>query len=115
MEDLSELTERINEVKIENHPINEINEIDYDLLKVCNSVCKIIINAKNGKRYGSGFLIKLNKGINPLFCLMTNEHVITRKDIESKENIEIYYKNHEKNIIIKLDKNERFIKDYKDM
>ena len=46
---------------------------------------------------------------------MTNEHVITKEMIESKEIINITYKYEEKWIQIKLDENKRFIQYYKDM
>ena len=44
---------------------------------------------------------------------MSNEHVINKEMIKSKDNIEVYYDNQHKKIIINLDKNERFIQDYR--
>ncbi len=81
--------ERINENMIIN---SEINKIDKCLIKVCKSVCKIRIS----NSVGSGFLIKLYRENNPFYCLMTNEHVITKKMIELKEKIDIYYDNGER-------------------
>ena len=40
---------------------------------------------------GTGFLIKLNRNNNILFCLMTNEHIIRRETVENQENIKIAY------------------------
>ncbi len=105
--------EREDEIMIKKH---NIEEIDMDLYGVVNSICKIIINLPNNIRiFGSGFLIKLYKNINPLFCLMTNEHVIKKTYIEQNQSIEIYYHNQAKNIKIKLDKKERFIRDFRDI
>ncbi len=99
------MEERENEVDIEG---SELNKIDGCLFDVCRSICKIILS--NGK--GSGFLIKLYRGNDEFYCLMTNEHVITKEMVESKEKIEIFYNNQKKRIEIELDKNERYIKDY---
>lgn len=46
---------------------------------------------------------------------MTNEHVIDKETIESSKKIEIFYDNEFKRIEIDLNKNERFIRDYKYM
>ena len=95
----------INENLIINSKIEKINECLY---KVCKSICKI----KASSIRGSGFLIKLYKGNSPLFCLMTNEHVITKDMIESKITIKIFYDNKYKSVVIELNKKKRFIKDY---
>ena len=63
---------RIKEIEIED---NKLNKIDKNLISVFPSVCKIIFKNK----IGSGFLLKLKKDNKDLFCLMTNEHVITKK------------------------------------
>ena len=97
-----EINERRNEVEISN---SKIKEIDTNLHEVLNSVCKIIYN----NNYGTGFLIKLYKQEKELFCLMTNEHVITKEMIEKKETINIKYNYEKKWIKIKLDENKRFI------
>ena len=98
-----EINERQNEVEIKN---SEIKEIDIHLHEVLKSVCKIIYQ----NRYGTGFLIKLYKEEKELFCLMTNEHVITKEMIESNQIITVKYKYEEGLIQIKLDKTKRFIK-----
>ena len=90
---------------------SEIKKIDKWFCKVSKSICKII-TSKNG---GTGFLIKLYKGNKPFYCLMTNEHVILKEIIELKEKIEIYYDNEYERIEIELNKEERYIKDYKYM
>ena len=87
---------------------NELKEFNTDLInlnEVNPSICKIQIQNKTG----TGFLIKLYKNNRELFCLLSNEHVIKKEYIESKETIYIYY-NYEKNYkLIKLNKSERFI------
>ena len=80
------------------------------LIKVARSVCMIISPFKSG----SGFLIKFFKGKKDFYCLMTNEHVVTKKMIENKNKIDIYYDNEEKYREIFLDSEKRFIKDFKD-
>ena len=103
-----EVNERINEVETKN---SEIKEIDLNLNVVCKSICKII----HKNRYGTGFFIKLYKDEKELLCLMTNEHVINKDMIESKEIIDVKYNCEKKWIKIKLDEKERFIKYNKEM
>ena len=95
--------ERKNQIEIDDQPIKEI---DICLHKVCKSICKI--QCKNWT--WTGFLIKLYKEEKELFCLMTNEHVVTKEMIEKKETINIKYNYEKKWIKIKLDEKERFIK-----
>ena len=83
-------------------------EINQCVFKVSKSICKIILSNK----MGTGFLIKLFRGNEPFYCLMTNQHIITKEMIESKETIEILYDIQYKRKEIILDKDERFIKDY---
>ena len=79
---------------------------------VLNSSVKIIIDSNN---FGSGFFIKIKKNNGKQFyCLMTNQHVITPEIIEQNKEIKILYANEKKNLIIKLDQEDRFIKYYKD-
>ena len=103
-----EVKDRINEVEANN---SGIKEIDLNLNEVCKSVCKIIY--KNN--YGTGFFVKLYKNEKELLCLMTNEHVIKKDMIESKEIIDVKYNCEKKWIKIKLDEKERFIKYNKEM
>ena len=99
---------RINEVEIKD---SQLKPIDKNIIKVSPSICKI--ESKN--HIGSGFLIRLNTLNKELFCLMTNQHVITREMVQLKEEIEILYNCEENNLKIKLNNNERFIKDYIDI
>ena len=97
---------------------NRINEIIFHssiqkplniLYDACKSTCSIY--TKSG--IGSGFFIKLEKNYKPFYCLMSNEHVLERKMIESKETIEVYYENQHKKIYIELDMDKRFIRDFR--
>ena len=95
-----------NEVKTKNSEIEDISVI----LKVSKSICKI----SYGENVGSGFLIKLEKTNKPFYCLLSNEHVITKEMIESKKKkkINVSYDNENKQFEIILNDKERFIKDY---
>ena len=84
---------------------------DISLLQATVSLCKIITNGK----IGSGFLIKLFKDEKDFFCLMTNEHVITKEMVENKDNFIFYFDNEKKTKEIKLDQNERYIKNFRDI
>ena len=53
------------------------------LVKVAKCVCMIISPFKSG----SGFLIKFFKGEKDFYCLMTNEHVVTKEMIANKTKI----------------------------
>ena len=93
---------------------NKIIQIDPDLCdvsRVIKSVCEIETKYGNG----SGFLLKfINENNEIFFCLMTNEHVITKKMIKNKEEIKISFdKTIQKPII--LDDDIRFIKEFKDL
>ena len=88
-----------------------INEKDRNIIQVSPSLCRIKTKTLNG----TGFLIKLIKNNEDLFCLMTSQHLITREMIESKENkenIEISYDCDQKHLLINLNKfwkiNKRF-------
>ena len=81
---------RRNEVEIDG---STLHSIDSDLLEVCPKICKIL----HSNEHGSGFFIRLYLEENEtLFALMTNEHIITEKMIEDKEEVEVFYNNQKK-------------------
>ena len=88
---------------------SKIIPIPDTVITATKSLCKIL--ARN--QVSSGFLIKLFKGDQDFFCLMTNEHIITKDIIKNKEKIKFYYDNESKIKEINLN-NERFIKDFTD-
>ncbi len=91
----------MNEKKIPGSKLISLNPI----LDRYKSVCKI----KTVESQSSGFLIKLQKRNEDFFCLMTNEHVVTKSMIENENTIKVYYDNEKKKIEIKLNPNERII------
>ena len=93
---------------INNYPIIELSD---SILAAAKSICKVITERKTG----SGFLIKLFKGEDDFYCLISNEHIITKNMIEKKEKIKIYYDNESKIKEIILNSDERFIKDFRDI
>ena len=93
----------------------QIESMDYplhplkSLLIISKSICKIIVSSN---KLASGFFLLLYKNEEPFFCLITNEHVVTKKMIEDKDTIEVYF-NIETNILdIKLNSEERIIKNF---
>jgi len=96
-------SDRKNEVETKT---SEIKEIDVNLNESCKSICKIIYQ----NNFGTGFFVKLYNHDKELLCLMSNEHVIRKDMIESKETINIKYNYEKKWLKIKLDEKERFIK-----
>ena len=84
---------RINEVKINKSEIKGIDkEINKKMAKIYKSICKITYEIKkNELKKGSGFLIKLPKNGEEIYCLMTNHHVITKEMIDSKKTIKVEY------------------------
>ena len=53
--------------------------------------CKGVVKIMTSTKLGSGFFIKLEKGNSPFYCLMSNEHIISKDIIEKKEKIEVFY------------------------
>ena len=107
------MEDRINEKIIRNKEIIPIDkEFDIRLIDVYKSICKITYEIEKNKiENGSGFLIKLPKDGEEIYCLMTNHHVITKEMICSKKTFKVEYEFRKKSISIKLDPNgKRFIK-----
>ena len=107
------MEDRRNEVIIKKKEIIPIDkELDISLIDVYKSICKITYEiGKDKVENGSGFLIKLPKDGEEIYCLMTNHHVITKEMIDSKKTIKVEYEFKKKSIEIKLDPNgKRFIK-----
>ena len=94
---------RQNEVLIKNTLINPIPSF---LPTVFKSLCKI----EYDNIISSGFLIKFFKRSKDFFCLMTNEHIITRKIISQRKKITFYYDSGTKMKEIDLFPDERYIK-----
>ena len=77
---------------------------------IIKSLCKIVTRNK----LSSGFLIKLFRGNDDFFCLMTNEHVIKNNMIRLNQKIIFYFNNQSKRREIYLNSEERIIKEFTD-
>ena len=62
-------------------------KLDPCVVKVSKSLCFIQTQSSSG----SGFLIKLFKGTQDFFCLITCEHVIKREMVNKRKTIKFYY------------------------
>ena len=105
---MEDIGERINEVKTKTSKMNPISA----LMDIAKSVCKIsYIDLEDNIEFGSGFFIKLETSVSnrPLYCLMTNEHVISNP---KNNQIEVSYNNQHENLLLKLDDG-RFVRDYR--
>ena len=67
--------------------------ISKQIIQVSKSVCKIM----DDNMISSGFLIKFFKGDKEFFCLMTNEHSITKEKINQKKKITFTFDYEKKN------------------
>jgi len=105
-----------NEIKIECHIKGSspfIPEAISDILK--KSTARIEFNEK--KKYFTGFFMKINiKGAKCNFIITCN-HSIAQKEIDSKQQINIYFgkSGNEEKKVIKLDNKNRLIKTYEDL
>ena len=91
---------------------NPSTELDQFMAYVVKSLCKI----RYGDQIASGFLIRLFKGQEEFFCMMTCEHVIKREMFRQRKTISFYYDSvNFKTIGITLDPNERFIQDFRSL
>ena len=86
------------------------NKFDMYIAYASKSVCQVEIK----KHMFSGFLLKLFKGEQEFYCLVTVEHFIKRETIQKRETISFIYDNSNAiTKIIKLDPDKRFIQDFK--
>ena len=103
------------EKKADNSNIIAFSELYDNLYQLKKYICKI--ETPNLK--GTGTLLKLQKGKEPFYCLLTCEHIITDELINNESEIEIRYNyisngNTKYSILkLKLKENERFIRTYK--
>ena len=94
------------------NPKQPLKKLDKFIAFASKSLC--LIDYKN--KFGSGFLLKLFKGNQDFYVLMTCEHVITREMIQKRETINFYYDSIEyKTKQIELDPDKRFIQDFKQL
>ena len=100
------------------YPIKEENilngkipiKLDPCVVKVSKSLCFIQTQSSSG----SGFLIRLFKGTQDFFCLMTCEHVIKREMVNQRKTIKFYYNGQKPKLKeIVLNPDERLIQDFR--
>ncbi len=89
---------------------NKFEEQDPCFLSISKSICKI----KTSIELGLGFLFKYLIDDKYFYFLISNENLIKKEMIDKNELIEILFDYDFKNIKIKLDKSERYIKIFKD-
>ena len=100
--------EIINEALIHTNKIHIIPNNNIQLIS--KGTIKIQTNTKTA----SGFFLKIKRNKKPFYCLLTNEHVITKDMANNKEIIKIMYDNETKELDLCLDINKRIIVCFKD-
>ena len=98
---------RIKEIIIKN---SSFEKIDRNISNISKFICKIKIKTPKGTIYGTGFLLRFYIEQEVFYCLISNEHVISKEIINNKNNVDISYDNEIKSVNIKLDSNKRYIK-----
>ena len=90
--------------------------LDPHISNVSKSICKIKIRigAEEGK-LGTGFLLKCKIDQECFYCLMSNEHVMSKNIILNNSLIYIYYDSEFKVANLKLVEKERYIKNFRDI
>ena len=90
-------------------------ELDRCLMNDSKSVCKLRLEVNSEIKNGTGFLLRYPINGKYFNCLLSNERIIKEKFIKNKFTMNISYNYERKNIIIKLDENERYIRNFKDI
>ena len=114
---------KMNEINIKNNRINEgfikdsspLENVDRIISKVSRSICKIKIETSFGTIKGTGFLLAFRIDQESFYCLVSNEHVINKKLLNSDINIYISYDSEFRSAYINLNKNKRYMKSFKDI
>ena len=100
MEDYNE-----DENKIINEKLTHNNIIPINNLLTANKATVKIIQTDG---FSSGFFLKTKRNVKPFYCLITNNHVISEKEINAKDEIHLIFDGQEK-LKFNLDKEERII------
>jgi hypothetical protein len=114
---------KMNEINIKNNRINEciieaslpLENVDRIISKVSRSICKIKIETSFRTFKGTGFLLAFRIAQEKFYCLVSNEHVINKKLLNSDINIHISYDSEFRSAYINLNKNKRYMKSFKDI
>ena len=103
-------TQRIPEAII--NKLDTFIDLDPNTEKILSKkICRIVIETKKGRQIGTGLILAFPIDLEWFYCLITNDHIINNESINNNNIINISY---EKEVNIKLDKNKRYIKSYRD-
>ena len=101
-------------IECEIDPLKSYTEFDHDTKKeLSKEICKIVIETEKGRKTGTGFILAILFELDSFYCLMTNDHIISDESINNNSIIYITYEEY-KTACIKLDRNKRYIKSFKD-
>ena len=91
-------------------------ELEPDISKrLLKEICRINIEIREGLIIkGTGFILAFPIDLEFFYCLMSNNHVINNESIKNNQIIYITYEEF-KSANIKLDKNKRYIKSFRDI
>ena len=91
---------------------NSFKELNPDASKeLSKEIFSIKVETKRGRKIGNGFILSFPIDLEWFNCLLTNDHIINNESINNNNIVNIFY---EKEVNIKLDKNKRYIKSFKD-
>ena len=76
-------------------------------------ICRIVIETERGRKIGTGFILSFPIDIKWFNCLITNDHIINNESINKNKIIYITYEEY-KAASIKLERNKRYIRSFKD-
>ena len=105
-------TKRIPEAII--NKLDTFIDLDPNTEKILSKkICRIVIESKGEKIEGTGFFLAFPIDLELFYCLMSNEHIISNESINNNNIIFITYEGY-KTANIKLKKDKRYIKSYRD-
>ena len=81
--------------------------------RLSKEICSVVIDAKERKNTGTGFILAFPVDLEWFYCLVSNEHIISNDSINNNRVIYITYEEY-KTASIKLDKNKRYIRSFID-
>ena len=88
---------------------NSFKELNPDASKeLSKEIFSIKVETKRGRKIGNGFILSFPIDLEWFNCLLTNDHIINNESINNNNIVNISDAN------IKLDKNKRYIKNFKD-
>ena len=102
---------RVNEEHVTSIPFKNFDP--NTLERLSKEVCKIVIETQEKKKEGTGFFLSIIIDLELFDCLLTNDHIIDNESINNNKIIYITYEGY-KTANIKLDRNKRYIKSFKE-